>query len=99
MMFLNKHSKKIINRMGLNVCDKTGVVLSPGKFENEMYYVPVFWDYYLEGSYDDTFKSLLEDIVFFKLDDDDISNFPELKGFEKFILTICERGFVSGRMV
>ena len=39
---LNNHSKKIINRMGLNVCNKTGVVLSTGKFESEMYYVPVF---------------------------------------------------------
>tara|TARA_R100000008_G_scaffold44960_1_gene26208 strand:- start:11122 stop:11406 length:285 start_codon:yes stop_codon:yes gene_type:complete len=94
-MFLNNHSRKIINRMGLNVCDKTGVVLSPGKFENEMYYVPVFWNYYLEGSYDE----LLEDVVFFKLNYDDISNFPELKGFEKFILTVSEQGFVSGRIV
>ena len=29
-MMLNNHSKKIINRMGLNVCNKTGVVLSTG---------------------------------------------------------------------
>ena len=107
-MMLNNHSKKIINRMGLNVCNKTGVVLSTGKFESEMYYVPVFWDYFLEGSYDDesnlyrkTFRYSDEEVdgeIVFNLNDDDISNFPELKGFNKLKLIVCEQGFVYGRV-
>lgn len=65
----------------------THIITSPGKFEGEPEYVPVFWDLAMSGQYDE-----IGDYgeVIFRLSDQDKEEWPELAGFG--VLTMIEDG-------
>ena len=67
-----------------------GRIVSPGKFENEMVYVPYFWDFYLNGFADDDDGKTLK----FKVSKEDREQFPELKGKRTVRLQQTDTGFV-----
>jgi hypothetical protein len=68
-----------------------GIILTPGKFEGEPVYVPVFWARGLEG-----FADLDEDGVFaFEITNEDTAEFPELEGINTLALEESESGFVA----
>lgn len=71
--------------------DKRGIILSPGKFEGEMLYVPFFWNAFLEGFADrDNGK-----VIGFDITADDRAMFPELSKRKRTIRLIeREDGFV-----
>ena len=68
------------------------IITTPGKFENEMYYLPYFYDLYLDGGHTGCTR---DDIIYFKLDDDDKKDFPELKHYSYFWFHETEQGFVN----
>ena len=72
-----------------------GIITSPGKFEGEMYYVPYYYDLWLQGSYD---RDYTEDNILytvFILSIEDCKLFPEL--CDDYILEVwqTEQGFVT----
>ena len=76
--------------------NENGIITSPGKFEGNMDYTVYFWDIYMDGGdnpcYDENDIYLSQ----FKIDKDDITEFPELKDdLGKFIyLWEDNNGFV-----
>ena len=70
--------------------DRSGRIKSPGKFEGEMIYVPVFWNAGLEGFADDDDGSVYE----FRITADDRREYPELGKKKKLRLAESEQGFV-----
>lgn len=70
---------------------KSGVILSPGKFEGEMLYAPYFYALLLlgEGEFDADTGDTSFDIT-----KEDIEEFPELKGCDIVYLSEDEDGFV-----
>ena len=54
--------------------DSEGLIVSPGKFEGEMLYVPHFWAVYLDGFAEDMGGGVLR----VRVDADDRREFPEL---------------------
>jgi hypothetical protein len=71
--------------------DEQGIILSPGKFENEPLYVPYFWDAYLNGFADDDDGEVLTFIV----NQDDRNEFPELANIRQVRLASTDDGFVG----
>jgi len=67
-----------------------GMILSPGKFEGEMLYVPYYWDLFLNGGADSDNGKVLT----FNVSDEDKVQFPELKKRNKVRLMEREDGFV-----
>ena len=79
---------------------ENGIIKSPGKFEGEPIYVPYFYslmlegasenfDYFPDGSTQDTFTIIEEDII----------AFPELKGAkEVIIIEDTAEGFIYSRL-
>ena len=67
-----------------------GMILSPGKFEGEMLYVPYYWDLFLNGGADSDNGKVLT----FNVSDEDKVQFPELKKRKKVRLMEREDGFV-----
>ena len=65
--------------------------ISPGKFEGEKYYVPYYYDLYLDGAYDEITEA--EEIVF-KIDEGDKQKFPELLHIDSLYLFQDEQGFI-----
>jgi hypothetical protein len=72
-----------------------GVILSPGKFESEMLYVPYFWEAYMNGMADDDDGSILTFIV----NQDDLNEFPELANVKKVQLEETDQGFVYSHTI
>ena len=68
------------------------VITSPGKFEDEMYYVPFFYDLYLNGDHTGTTK---EDVIYFLLTEDDKKQFIELEDENYFWFYHSEQGFIN----
>jgi hypothetical protein len=71
--------------------DSNGIIRNPGKFENEMLYVPYFWDAALNAGADDDIRG----VFFAIIDDDDRAQFPELGESYGIALDESEQGFVS----
>lgn len=72
-----------------------GIIRSPGKFEGCSVYVPYYWNAGLEGMADeDTETDDGEAVFVFYPDEDDIKEFPELRGIELVRLTEDDNGFV-----
>jgi hypothetical protein len=71
--------------------DAQGIILSPGKFENEPLYVPYFWDAYLNGMADEDDGMVLT----FLVNDEDRAEFPELKDIKVVTLAQTDDGFVG----
>ena len=75
--------------------NERGLITSPGKFENEMIYVPYFYDFILDGCSDET-----EDdeggtpIDYFDITPEDLGQFPELKGIKRISIQTDDQGFV-----
>jgi hypothetical protein len=67
-----------------------GRIISPGKFEGEMVYVPHYWDVFLNGFADRENGNVLG----FDVTPEDKIQFPELK--RRRTVKLCERsdGFV-----
>jgi hypothetical protein len=75
--------------------DETGVIITPGKFEREMYYAVHFWDTTLNGLCDR--EEILDDdtvIAIFDLDQRDYADFPELEGNTELRIWSDDNGFV-----
>ena len=77
--------------------DEHGIIMSPGKFEGEMLYVPYFWDISLDGGGLDEG----EDWCSLKIESEDYAEFPELiKGVDDYIiLSTSESGFIYNELV
>lgn len=71
--------------------DSDGIIRQPGKFESEMLYVPYFWDMSLEGGAEYDFGRT----QFFKIDETDRANFPELGSYYGIGLEETSQGFVN----
>jgi hypothetical protein len=70
---------------------RDGHIVTPGKFEGEPVYVPVFWDRGLDGCAD-----LDESGVYaFEVTNEDVTDFPELEGVNTLALEESETGFVN----
>jgi hypothetical protein len=67
-----------------------GRIISPGKFEGEMVYVPYFWEAYLNGCADRDDGRVLG----FDVTAEDKAMFPELKGRRTVRLMERDDGFV-----
>lgn len=74
--------------------DKNGMIRTPGKFEGEPWFAPLFYSYMLDG--DGTWD---EDIIVFDITAADIKEVPELKGFKRLRLAESEQGFVFTKLV
>ena len=74
-----------------------GIILSPGKFEGEAVFVPVFWAGVLDGGEDDT-EGLYEDgdglVSVIELTDTDRAAWPELGITRILKLWEDDQGFV-----
>ncbi len=69
-------------------------IKNPGKFEGEMYYIPIFYEMALDGMADeDTETGWIFDLV-----NDDFKKYPELKGYDRLELTTDTNGFVFGQV-
>lgn len=69
---------------------ESGIILDFGQFEQQMIYVPYFWDSYLNGFADEDEDGILT----FNVDDKDREQFPELAGIETVRLYQTSQGFV-----
>ena len=69
---------------------RDGIIVSPGKFEGEMLYVPYFWEQYIDGGADEDDG----DIISFTVTEDDVREFPELEGTSVVRLVVNDQGFV-----
>lgn len=72
-----------------------GVIVSPGKFENEPTYVPYFWDKGLDGFSDDEEYDGDTPIWVFRVDAEDRKRFPSLRGIKTVRVWEDSSGFVS----
>lgn len=72
--------------------DEDGIIQDPGKFEGEGYWVPYFYDLYMNGSYDEEGESW----AWYKLDAEDFKKFPELEGSKSITIYFSDQGFISG---
>ena len=75
--------------------DENGVIISSGKFENEMYYAVDFWNSALHGFSDD--EQYLDDgtvVAVFEIKLHDIKQFPELEGNTQLRIWEGDNGFV-----
>lgn len=70
--------------------NEDGIICSPGKFEGEPVFAPVFWDMALEGCATEDLGS----VVLFELDDEDRAEWPELGDAKWLALEESEQGFV-----
>ena len=91
-------TKKELTRIGYHLMMKHvyqlnqhKVITSPGKFEDEMYYLP-FYDLYLQG---DNTGTTQEDVIYFHLTEDDKKQFPELEDDNYFWFYHSEQGFIN----
>lgn len=67
-----------------------GLIKTPGKFEGEPLYTPYFWNAHLNGladTYDGEF-------VTFRINREDLREFPELEGYDAIWLWETSDGFV-----
>ena len=71
--------------------DKEKTIISPGKFEGEKYYVPYYYDLYLDGAYDEITEAKE---IMFKIDQDDKEMFPELLHVDSLYLFQDDQGFI-----
>ena len=70
--------------------NEMGIIVSPGKFEGEMVYIPHFWAIYLDGGADrDNGETLGFDVTA-----EDKAQFPELKRRKTVKLYVSNDGFV-----
>jgi hypothetical protein len=60
--------------------DKNGLIQDPGKFEGEMLFAPYFYDSSLESGADETVYDGDTPIDIFVIAEEDLKEFPELKG-------------------
>lgn len=69
---------------------RDGRIVSPGKFEGESDYLPMYWDAYLMGMCDDDDGEVLT----FEVTADDKARFPTLGQTKQVRLYEDEQGFV-----
>jgi hypothetical protein len=69
-----------------------GIIRTPGKFQSEPIYAPYFWDLMMDGVQDEDMDE--GNGVVFNIGEDDLNEFPELKGINKIILEQDDNGFV-----
>lgn len=74
--------------------DSNNVIVSPGKFENEMIYAPYFYDLFLNGCADDCGEE-----ISFEVNKEDREQFPELAAVKKIKMVIDDFGSVYLREI
>lgn len=91
--------------------DEHGLIADQGKFEREPLYVPYFWstvldgfgeDVYAEPENDDEENEDFESELLYTLidiDEDDINEFPELKGYKAAKVFQSDAGFVTVELI
>lgn len=72
-----------------------GIIENAGKFEGCMYYIPYYWDMFLNGCYD----SMDEDYIYFNLTDEDKKLFSELEDYNQLVLWESDNGFIYGNLL
>ena len=83
--------------LALYTVNEHGIIISPGKFEGEMLYVPYLWSAVLEGYGEDEFADdedgeLIASYV--EITDNDRAEFPELENAVEARLSEDSQGFV-----
>ncbi len=84
--------KEIAEQYNLN---ENGVIMSPGKFEGEMYYAVGFWNITLDGFCDR--DEMLENgtlVAIYDLGQIDYDDYPELEGNTELRIWEDDNGFV-----
>lgn len=72
-----------------------GIIISPGRFEGEMRYIPKFYDWVMVGGSDQVlYDSYDRPHDLFVLDDEIKKEFPELKSYSHILLWSDDNGFV-----
>jgi len=66
-------------------------VSQSGKFEGCPRFAPYFWSLYLDGSHDDDDGHF----IYFDVNGDDVSNFPELSKCHRVTLCEDDHGFIT----
>ena len=81
--------------------DELHIIRSLGKFEGEPFWVPYFWERWLEGCSDDEFPLADSGISVFYINTDDTDQFPELKGrlFDVLLLWENDQGFAYSQIM
>ena len=74
---------------------KSGVIVSPGKFEGEPEYAPHFYEIMCGGGADATIYDGDVQIDVFVVTTDDVARFPELAGVYAVLLWERSDGFVE----
>ncbi|SVD57496.1 uncharacterized protein METZ01_LOCUS410350 [marine metagenome] len=74
--------------------DKNKIIITPGKFEGEMYYVPHFWQIYLDGGHDEETE---DGEIVFKVETYEKDKYPELSDAHYLLLFEDVLGFIYGR--
>ncbi len=75
-----------------------GVIRSPGKFEGEPLWVPVFWERALEDGSDEDLEddgdAEFQPVSVFVIENADLLEFPELEGIREVRVWEDDQGFV-----
>ena len=82
------------------------IITSPGKFENEMYYIPELWELCLISGedlilYDDNYSEEIP-ISLFRIDQELLGKYPELREYNNPLFIALwenEQGFVYSEVI
>lgn len=77
----------------------TGVVIRPGKFEGEMWWVAELWDRVMDGVSDEELYDGDMPIAVFKIDAADRKKYGIMEGVAEVWLTESENGFVNSQQL
>lgn len=82
---MNRH--EVLEQYDVN---SHGVITTPGKFEDQLVYVPYFWEMYLDGGADEDDGEILT----FTVTAADVTEFPELRDVKVVRMYETDQGFV-----
>lgn len=70
--------------------NESGMIMSPGRFEGELVYVPYLYEVYLHGGH------LSDDgeIITIEVEDKDRAMFPELENASRAYIQVTDTGFI-----
>ena len=88
------NKKEILEKYEIKV-NEHGIIVSPGKFEGEMFYVPYFYDQDPDKEEYQENKFYIRQYFFTK---EEIDLFHELAGFDTIILWESDQGFCYSKV-
>jgi hypothetical protein len=71
------------------------IIRNPGRYEGEIYYIPIYWEMVLDGSADNEYIDDNNNLIaVFHIGRDDINSYPELSDTLRLELWQSEDGFI-----